>query len=51
LAQGCTGQIARVQIERFTAALPSIKAFEPPRPELAAEVTRPLIKQLRRSPL
>jgi Molydopterin dinucleotide binding domain len=30
LAQGCTGQIALVEIERFAGSLPSIKAFDPP---------------------
>ena len=31
LAQGCTGQVALVEIERFAGLLPSIKAFDPPR--------------------
>jgi anaerobic selenocysteine-containing dehydrogenase len=31
LAQGCTGQVALVEIERFVGSLPSIKAFDPPR--------------------
>jgi biotin/methionine sulfoxide reductase len=30
LAQGCSGQLATVQIERFDAPLPPIAAFEPP---------------------
>jgi biotin/methionine sulfoxide reductase len=30
LAQGCTGQVALVEIERFAGSLPSIKAFDPP---------------------
>jgi biotin/methionine sulfoxide reductase len=30
LAQGCTGQLALVEIERFAAPLPRIKAFDPP---------------------
>jgi biotin/methionine sulfoxide reductase len=30
LAQGCTGQLSLVEIERFTGALPRIKAFDPP---------------------
>lgn len=30
LAQGCTGQLARVEIERWDGALPPIKAFDPP---------------------
>ena len=30
LAQGSTGQLSRVEIERFTGPLPRIKAFDPP---------------------
>lgn len=30
LAQGCTGQLSTVQVEKYTGALPPIKAFEPP---------------------
>jgi biotin/methionine sulfoxide reductase len=30
LAQGCTGQISVVEVERFTGNLPAISAFEPP---------------------
>jgi biotin/methionine sulfoxide reductase len=30
LAQGCTGQLTRVEIERFDGPLPPVKAFEPP---------------------
>jgi biotin/methionine sulfoxide reductase len=30
LAQGCTGQLTRVEIERFDGPLPPIKAFDPP---------------------
>ncbi len=30
LAQGCTGQLALVEIERFDGPLPPIKAFDPP---------------------
>ncbi len=30
LAQGCTGQLSTVQIERYDGALPPIRAFEPP---------------------
>ncbi|MDO9707605.1 molybdopterin guanine dinucleotide-containing S/N-oxide reductase [Paracraurococcus lichenis] len=30
LAQGCTGQLATVQVERFTGNLPPVKAFTPP---------------------
>ena len=30
LAQGCTGQLTLVQIERFDAPLPPVKAFDPP---------------------
>ena len=30
LAQGCTGQLSQVEIERFAGSLPPIKAFDPP---------------------
>ncbi|MPN26673.1 Trimethylamine-N-oxide reductase 1 [bioreactor metagenome] len=30
LGQGCAGQISTVQIERFDAPLPPIRAFDPP---------------------
>ncbi len=30
LAQGCSGQLSRVQIERFDGPLPPIRVFEPP---------------------
>jgi biotin/methionine sulfoxide reductase len=30
LAQGCTGQLSLVEIERFGGRLPRIKAFDPP---------------------
>ncbi len=30
LAQGCTGQLTTVQVERFDGALPPIRAFDPP---------------------
>jgi len=30
LAQGCSGQLAAVQVERFDGALPPIRAHEPP---------------------
>ncbi len=30
LAQGCTGQLTTVQVERFTGNLPPIKAYDPP---------------------
>jgi biotin/methionine sulfoxide reductase len=30
LAQGCTGQLALVEVERFDGVLPPIRAFEPP---------------------
>ena len=30
LAQGCTGQLTAVQVERFDEALPAIRAFDPP---------------------
>ena len=32
LAQGCTGQLTTVQVERFTGNLPPIQAFDPPGP-------------------
>jgi biotin/methionine sulfoxide reductase len=30
LAQGCTGQLALIEIERFDGRLPAVKAFDPP---------------------
>jgi biotin/methionine sulfoxide reductase len=33
LAQGCSGQHALVEVERFDGALPPVRAFEPPRIE------------------
>jgi biotin/methionine sulfoxide reductase len=30
LAQGCTGQLTRIEIERFDGPLPPVKAFDPP---------------------
>jgi biotin/methionine sulfoxide reductase len=30
LAQGCTGQLTAIEIERFDGALPPVKAFDPP---------------------
>ncbi len=30
LAQGCTGQLTTVEVEKFTANLPPIRAFDPP---------------------
>ena len=30
LAQGCTGQLTTVQVERFDGNLPPIQAYEPP---------------------
>jgi biotin/methionine sulfoxide reductase len=30
LAQGCTGQLSRVELERFDGPLPPIRAFDPP---------------------
>jgi biotin/methionine sulfoxide reductase len=30
LAQGCTGQLCVVEVERFTGNLPPITAFDPP---------------------
>ncbi|MFZ3238552.1 MAG: molybdopterin-dependent oxidoreductase [Stellaceae bacterium] len=32
LAQGCTGQLCLIEIERFDGPLPTIKAFDPPPP-------------------
>jgi biotin/methionine sulfoxide reductase len=37
LAQGCTGQITAVEVERFVGNLPPIQAFDPPEPAVAAE--------------
>jgi biotin/methionine sulfoxide reductase len=37
LAQGCTGQLTTVQVERFGGNLPPINAYEPPRSEGAGE--------------
>jgi biotin/methionine sulfoxide reductase len=34
LAQGCTGQLTCVEIERFDGPLPPVKAFDPPAPRL-----------------
>ncbi|WP_159941513.1 MULTISPECIES: molybdopterin-dependent oxidoreductase [unclassified Nocardiopsis] len=31
LSQGCTGQLTRVRVERFTGEVPPVRAFEPPR--------------------
>jgi len=31
LAQGCTGQLSLVEIERYDGPLPPVKAFDPPR--------------------
>ena len=30
LAQGCTGQLTTVEVERFTGNLPPVRAFDPP---------------------
>ena len=30
LAQGCTGQLTAVEVERFTGNLPPVRAFDPP---------------------
>ena len=30
LAQGCTGQLTTIQVERFTGNLPPIQAYDPP---------------------
>lgn len=38
LAQGCTGQLTTVEVERFAGNLPPVRAFDPPgAPALAAE--------------
>ena len=37
LAQGCTGQLTTVEVERFTGNLPPIQAYEPPVTATAAE--------------
>jgi biotin/methionine sulfoxide reductase len=36
LAQGCTGQICTVEVERFTGNLPPIRAFDPPGSDMMA---------------
>jgi biotin/methionine sulfoxide reductase len=30
LAQGCTGQLSAVEIERYDGPLPPVRAFDPP---------------------
>ncbi|HSW24202.1 MAG TPA: hypothetical protein VLJ62_15675, partial [Burkholderiaceae bacterium] len=35
LAQGCAGQLSTVQVERFDEALPPIRAYDSPEPQLA----------------
>ena len=35
LAQGCTGELAAVEVERFDETLPDIRAFDPPVPAAA----------------
>jgi len=37
LAQGCTGQLTTVEVERFAGNLPPVQAYEPPIPVTAAE--------------
>lgn len=37
LAQGCTGQLTVVEVERFDGNLPPIQAYDPPVPAAAAE--------------
>ena len=37
LAQGCTGQLTTVEVERFNGNLPPIQAYDPPVPASAAE--------------
>jgi biotin/methionine sulfoxide reductase len=37
LAQGCTGQLTTVEVERFGGNLPPIQAYDPPVPAVAAE--------------
>ncbi len=45
LAQGCSGQLTTVQVERFTGNLPPIQAFDPP---VAAELrNRPSLRAKR----
>ncbi|MDT7610583.1 MAG: biotin/methionine sulfoxide reductase [Pseudonocardiales bacterium] len=41
LAQGCAGQHALVEVEPMTAAVPPVRAFEPPRFAVRAAVGRP----------
>jgi biotin/methionine sulfoxide reductase len=36
LAQGCTGQLTTVEVERFAGNLPPIQAFDPPEPAQSA---------------
>ena len=36
LAQGCSGQLTVVEIERFERPLPPIKCFDPPSVQIAA---------------
>jgi biotin/methionine sulfoxide reductase len=36
LAQGCTGQLTTVEVERFSGNLPPIQAFDPPEPARSA---------------
>ena len=45
LAQGCTGQLAVIEIERFDGPLPPVKAFDPPS-ELSAENSQAIRREL-----
>lgn len=36
LAQGCTGQLTAVQLERYDGPLPPVRAYEPPVPAARA---------------
>ncbi|MOA63898.1 Trimethylamine-N-oxide reductase 1 precursor [compost metagenome] len=38
LAQGCSGQLTSVQVERFDGALPPIRAFDPPAAQPASSL-------------
>jgi biotin/methionine sulfoxide reductase len=40
LAQGCTGQLTTVQVEKFTGNLPPIQAYDPPEPVLSKTALR-----------
>jgi biotin/methionine sulfoxide reductase len=41
LAQGCTGQLTLVELERFIGALPPVRAFDPPSSASRGSATQP----------